>query len=147
MDNKDKKLAIKIFDHFFKKAGVICIKVFEGVYTQLKFPDKMTFSLDVCVYIRNSGFYDVRAVRINAINRDFMTFYAPASYADLVRTCHFKTFKLTDMPNVLKEAVVNSCIMQNIACVIYNNGYHDNITLIPKASSLEELAIKMELER
>lgn len=149
MDIEDKDLAVKIFDYFFKKAGVIKVEVInrnQDGYGLFKF-SKTAFGLSAGIYIKNPAFYVIRGVKFNT-NQNFMTFNASDSCIDLIHACNLKTFKLAKMPNKLKEAVVESCIKQKMGCgcVTYNKNYRENITLIPQASSLEELAIKMELE-
>ena len=142
MDQKDISLAVKIFNHFFKKAKITKIKIYSRNIVYENFPEG-AFGLDIYYGTYNKCWHS-----LIDDNLDLFNFIAPAKYAYLVNIYHFKSISLDEMPNSLKEAVINGCIASRKGIMIYDYNiklpqYKD---FIPKASSLEELAIKTELE-
>ena len=125
MNIEDKDLAIKVFDHFFKKADIISIEIcFYNNY-------------DLCVNVRIAKFYD------SYLLTNFLT----CNDNDVCKLKIFNKnrFLLPEIPKELKINLIEHCISNEVSLFIPFS-YIEAITIIPKVSSLEELAIKMELE-
>lgn len=142
MNDKEKELAVQIFDHFFKKAGISSIKIF--------YCHKDSFILDICdaksnwhtVYDKDS--HNFMQFSVPKGQCSVVHFSVPKDQYDSVSSYHAMVMKLGDVPKEIKEAIVNGCINRNALSVIFSWQFK---TLLPGARSLEELAIKMELEK
>ena len=123
MNEQEKELAVKIFDHFFKKALVDTIRI---PWIPIK-SELIWFSIRLK---KHSCFFMTNEIVLN-IEKDILI-----NYID-------KKFLLKDFPRDLKAKVVHACVSSAQRLVV---GPFEIATLIPEARSLEELAIKMELE-
>ena len=126
MKAKDKKLAIKVFNHFFKKANIT--------------------SLEICFYKYYEWYVDVKTAMYGNIH----LFTNNLMYND-DDVCKLKMFNksrflLSKIPKELKVNLIEHCISNDASLFIPFSILENIITIIPQASSLEELAIKMELE-
>ena len=143
MNKQDNVLAIKIFNHFFKKAKITKIRIYsretEKAIAWYGNLPKGTFGLDI---------YDTNKCWHSLVddNLDLSNFKSLARCAVLVNDLHKRTISLDKMPDSLKIAVINSCIASNASVFSYGGSKTSSSCLIPAAKSLEELAIKMELE-
>ena len=133
----------KLFDYFFKKAGICQLTLFARCISsyslQIKMPnDNNAFGLD--------AWHDGNVYRSILSNDGFCAdyFVSLPVHRKFLENNHLKNFTLAKFPKFLKVAVINSCIF-NGSCtkIIYHGRFED---IIPPAKSLEELAIKAELE-
>lgn len=125
MNEQEKELAVKIFDHFFKKAMVDTISI-PWISTETKL---IWFSVHI-QRMECSSFFVTNDIVLD-IEKDILI-----DYID-------KKFLLKDFPKDLKTRIVHACVSSDQQLVI---PLFETIVLIPEARSLEELAIKMELE-
>lgn len=120
----DKDLVIKVFDYFFKKANII--------------------SLEICFYTKYNLYIYVKTTRFD----DYLfTNNLMCNDDDVCKLNIFNKnrFLLSEIPKELKINLIEHCISNDVSLFIPFSHIKD-IIVIPKASSLEELAIQMELE-
>lgn len=137
-DENDIDLAVKIFDHFFKKAGICRITVkkllVQGKGFHLYFMVSMSGSskpnaFAICDTLTNSFFIDDYHMFDIYINKEF---------------------QLERFPKEIKAKAIFTCISSICPLVMTIFGgplvKFKEYIVIPKARSLEELVIQMELE-
>ena len=118
---------IKIFDYFSKKAKITSYNMFRRNRDSKLFGVNIISNRkEMCVEHSNHFVVDFKC-------KNDIDFYFYSFCAEL-------------FPDEFKEAIIDTCIELNEALIVtsYTNLY--SMVFIPQASSLEELAIKMELE-
>lgn len=141
MNKQEKELAIKIFDSLFGKFKISKLLVYPRSYSSFK------FGLN-CVINKKEYI-----LRFNSMN--------PSMAATFMSTCNARkngnpvvTYLELDSdmscwPETLKISVIEECLKNNDSLYAVRSALSDNgqsIKIVPAAGSLEELAIKMELE-
>lgn len=130
MDNKYKELAVKIFNHFFKKAGISELEYF------VTFDDKIAF------------FVHVENIEQKIFPTSMTSFFRSDSIDSSKEISNW--IPLDTFPDDIKAATIFACLASKKPLILYFTGAtlkSRDIILIPEARSLEELAIKMELEK
>ena len=131
---------VKLFDFFASKHSNV-------FYVFPRTHDHSAFGLNIVSDDRNGlkrefCLYDASKDPSLVIPADFNCRYLLDTIFDFETMCYIK-FTLKTMPKPLKEAVIDKCI-ENNGEIFFNEICKTRF--IPAARSLEELAIKMELE-
>ena len=131
MNIEDKDLAIKVFDHFFKKANITSIEI--CFYKDHEFCIRVKTKY---IYVKNIIYYNMFLLTNDLIcNSDDV--------------CKFKRFSknvflLPKIPKEFKINLIEYCISNEVPLFIPFIDFKKII--IPKMFSLEELAIQADLE-
>ena len=125
MNEQEKELAVQIFDYFFKKAGVNSIIIFSITKT-LQFKLRLN---------RYSWYLFTKGITCRHEDHNIFMKYASNN----------TIFSLENFPRDFKSSIVLNLVSsaQQLVIPFYTMMA---IVVIPKARSLEELDIKMELE-
>lgn len=121
---------IKIFDHFSKKAKITTYEVFRRNNDYKLFGVNVIINgIEWCLEHNSSFLVDFRCKN-------------DISYG-------YHEYSAKNFPRKFKEAIINTCIKLNESILAQTNAKPspNSIVFIPQASSLEELAINMDLER
>lgn len=146
MKQFNEKLAVKIFDHFFKKSNVNKIRlldIFQSTDSRLYLSriSKDTFILDVYFNDNNVPYilfdeYSRSHFRLIRCNRESIEF---------IKQNHRKIFDIDRFPDFLKASVIKSCIDGKALPRFVANSCKEPL-IIPNARSLEELLVLIDLE-
>lgn len=147
MKQFNEKLAVKIFDHFFKKSNVSKIRlldIFQSIdsFSYLSMISKDTFILDVYFNGNDTRPY----ILFDECSRShFRLIRCNKESIEFIKQNHRKIFDIDRFPDFLKASVMKSCIDGKTLPRFVANSCKEPL-IIPNARSLEELLVLIDLE-
>lgn len=145
MNKQDKELAIKIFDFYFSKCKASKMFVFPRTSDNHHFGLNCTIGKLECFLRFNNTKYHAATFKSRRNTKKLKGLRNDQFYGAEIEL----TSSMSCWPEFLKISVIEECLSKNEDLVATNVTVKNSfdVIVIPAAKSLEELAIKMELEK